>query len=391
VKTGQDVFTDALERTQSLYREGHRVVVSFSAGKDSGIILELAVMAARAEGRLPVEVVMRDEEIMFPGTFEYAERTAAREEIDFHWVYANQPVLNVFDRGSPYFWTFDPLLEPDQWVRQPPDIARKIDEHNIEAMISAEHFPPPEGKRLYVILGLRVSESTNRRAGLHSSGGYRTVHPVKLGGFYKARPIYDWMDPDVWKFIHDFKTDYNHAYDAMFRLGIPMVNMRIAPPTMNHHAIGQLAMARKAWPRWFNRVAERLNGVRSAAQFGRRAVTPYRQQGETWEECFYRTCVNDVPAEWIGKRATYAKTKILRRHARHATTPFPQTVQCLACDRGLHSWKKLALHLYHGDPWSLKTGTTFKMNHEDPALRRVMDSNFFRPGSGTWGVGTPTW
>jgi predicted phosphoadenosine phosphosulfate sulfurtransferase len=390
IHTGRDVFDDALMRTQALYEEGHRVVVSFSAGKDSGIILELAILAAEATGNLPVDVVMRDEEIMFPGTYEYAERVAARPEVNFHWIYACQPVLNVFDRANPYFWVFDPLLEPEQWVRQPPDIAKRIPEHNINQISNLQKFPPAEGKKLYVIMGLRVSESSNRRAGLHSSGGYRTIHPDKGGGFYKARPIYDWEDGDVWKAVQEFQWDYNTAYDVMFRHGMAASKMRIAPPTMNRHGIDSLNMARKAWPRWFNRVADRLNGVRTAAQFGKRAVQPYRKQGETWEECFYRTCVDEAP-DWIAKRAKHAIDKILARHSRHATTPFPQITKCLVCDRGLASWKKVAHDLYDGDPWGVKLGPqTFPARHPDPALRHAIDSEYFRPGSGTWG-GSPGW
>ena len=389
VSTGRDVFTDGLERMTSLYEEGHRVVISFSAGKDSGIIMELAVLAAEATGNLPVEVVMRDEEVMFPGTYEYAERTAARPEIDFHWVYANQPVLNVFDRANPYFWVFDPALEPEQWVRQPPEYAYQIPDLNIEQMINTRKFPPPEGKRLFVVLGLRVSESMSRRAGLHASGGYRTMCSTS-GGYYKARPIYDWEDTDVWRFIHEFKTDYNHAYDSMLRLGVSKREMRIAPPTMSHQAIKQLGMARRAWPRWFNRVCDRLEGIRAAAQFGKRAVQAHRRSGESWEDCFYRTCVNDVPAEWIGKRATYASDKILAIHAQHSTAPFPQVTQCMACPKELFSWKRLTQYLFTGEPWSMKTGTTFPANHEDPALRRYLAPEFFREGAGTWG-GTPSW
>lgn len=384
VFTGRDVFTEALDRMASLYDEGHRVVISFSGGKDSGVILELAIMAA---GDRRVEVIMRDEEIMFPGTYEYAERVT--ERVDFHWVYANQPVLNIFDRAHPYFWVFDPLLEPNEWVRKPPPIAYRTPEMNIERLVTTETFPPPEGKKLFVVLGLRVSESTHRRAGLYSSGGYRTNHPTK-GGYYKARPIYDWMDTDVWKFIHEFKTDYNDAYDTMLRLGVKPRDMRIAPPTMSSYSVDRLGMARKAWPKWFAKVCKRLEGVRSAAQFGRRAVMPSRRAGESWEECFKRTCIDEVPAEWIAKRSRYVMERTLTRHARHATTPFPQTVQCIACDRGLHCWKKLALDMYSGDPWSTKISTTLPANHSDPALRRYLEPEFFRDGAGTWG-GTPSW
>lgn len=85
---GQNVFDTAVERMVILYEKGHRVVVSFSGGKDSGVCVEICVIAARLTGHLPVEVIMRDEEIMFPGTFEYAERMAQRDDVDFHWIYA---------------------------------------------------------------------------------------------------------------------------------------------------------------------------------------------------------------------------------------------------------------------------------------------------------------
>lgn len=94
----KNVFDAAIDRMTELYEQGHRIVVSFSAGKDSGVCLEICLIAAKLTGRLPVEVVMRDEEIMFPGTFEYAERVAARPEVSFHWLIANQPVVNVFNR-----------------------------------------------------------------------------------------------------------------------------------------------------------------------------------------------------------------------------------------------------------------------------------------------------
>src|SRR5262250_2568585 len=101
-KLDSNVFDAALDRIISLYSAGHEIVVSFSGGKDSGVVTELAILAAQMTNRLPVKVVMRDEEIMFPGTFEYSERIAARPEVDFHWIIARQPIVNVFNRRSPY-------------------------------------------------------------------------------------------------------------------------------------------------------------------------------------------------------------------------------------------------------------------------------------------------
>ena len=71
---GLNVFDQAIDRLVKEYKDGHRIVVSFSGGKDSTVCLELCIIAATMTNRLPVDVVMRDEEIMHPGTYEYCER-----------------------------------------------------------------------------------------------------------------------------------------------------------------------------------------------------------------------------------------------------------------------------------------------------------------------------
>lgn len=367
----QNVFDAALERLTTLYQEGHRLVVSFSAGKDSGVCLELALLAARATHRLPVEVVMRDEEIMYPGTFEYAERVAARPDVRFHWLIAHQPIVNVFDRVSPYFWTFDPLLSPEEWVRQPPAFAETIPDLCIERMTLPERFPPPPGKQLCAVIGLRTQESRNRLMGLFASGSHITR--PNAYGVRNVRPVYDWKDGDVWKALHDHGWDYNQAYDVLHRLGVDKNRLRIAPPTLNAAGLDTLGIAARAWPQWFEKVARRLPGVRTAALFGKRAVQPCRRLGESWEDCFRRECLTEAPAEWIRERAQQARERALRTHAHHASSPFPEAASCPNCQGTLRCWKDLALHLYNGDPFSLKCELPY------------VEPEFFRKGAGTWG------
>lgn len=371
-----NVFDAALERISVLYEQGHRVVVCFSAGKDSGIILELAILAASMSNRLPVEVALRDEEIMLPGTYEYAERVAAREEIDFHWQIPNHPIINYFSRGNPYWWTFDPALEPEQWVRQYPSYAYHIPEIHIQGMVTSERFPPAPGKELYCLVGLRTSESRNRALGLQSSGGYITQR--NPWGARNARPIYDWSDGDVWKAIFDNKWDYNNAYDVMHRKGVHRSKLRIAPPTMAIQGIKDLRKAAEAWPQWFDKVEKRLPGLRTAAQFGERAVAAIRRNGETWEDCYKRSCIQNAP-KWISERAQKVMAIELENHRRHSTQPYPQTEICLKCPPMLGSWRSLTKVMYMGDPFSLKQGYV-----------PLLDPEFFRPGSGTWGKGKPS-
>ena len=375
---GASVFEQAIDRMAKVYEAGHRVVISFSAGKDSGCCLEICRIAARLTNRGPVEVMLMDDEIMLPGTFEYAERVAALPDVKMHWLVAHHAMLNVFNRVEPYFWTFDQRLKPEEWVRVYPDFAEIVDDNNMETIISDRRFPPPSGKDVMEVVGLRVQESAVRRAGLASSGGYLTKK--NSHGTRKCRPIYDWTDGDVWKAIKDQQWDYNSAYDTMFRMGVRRKDLRIGPPTMTWYGLRAMDVGRRAWPTWFNKVCQRLPGIRTATMFGRRAVQPERRLHETWKDTYERTCVAEAPADWIRDRANHVRDYYLKRHAQHATTPFPDIRTCSICSRSNASWRNLSYAMYNGNPFALKMF---------PMLP-YMEPEFFREGAGKWG-GKPTW
>jgi hypothetical protein len=157
----------------------------------------------------------------------------------------------------------------------------------------------------------------------------------------------------------------------MYRLGAGQGDLRLAPPTMNYHGARAFSMSARAWPCWFERVCDRLPGVRLAAKYGRRALQPVRKIDETWEMCFYRTCIEGAP-EWISARANDAMMIVLRRHAAHSNTAFPDSHGCPACVK-IKSWKNLVKGLYCGDPFS--TACT-QLPYVEP--------EFFRPGAGLW-------
>jgi len=377
---GQSVFDESIKRFKYLYEQEHRVIVSFSAGKDSGVCLELAIIAAGETGNLPVEVIMRDEEIMFPGTFEYAERVYKhKDKVNFHWVVANQPIINIFNRECPYWWVFDPLLSPEDWVREPPTFADKIDSLNIELMANSDRFPPKEGKFLVHVIGLRTQESRRRAWAISSMKSFFTRPYGKHKNEVNANPIYDWTDHDVWKAISDNEWDYNHAYDAMYRLGMPPSRLRIAPPTITKASAFGLKVARKAWPQWFEKVAKRLPGVRAVARFGTSVIEPHRRLNETWENCFKRECIENAP-RWIAERSVKMMNIMLSRHKHHSSTPFPEISPCPVCTSP-GSWKDLAMMMYMGNPFCIG-GASESLPYVEPEQ--------FRKGAGFWN-GKPTW
>ena len=348
---GQDVFSKALDRLMKCYSEGHRMIISFSGGKDSGVLFELAYLAAEATGNLPVEVVMRDDEIMYPGTFEYAERIARRPNVNFHWISARQGQINIFNRENPFFWVFDPYLDPSQWVREPPYDLIEWDLENTDmyTMVNPTKYEPPPKKKTVSVVGIRTQESQNRNFAILSSRGSRS-YASKDKRMFMLYPIYDWTTGDIWKAINDNKWDYNEAYDVLMKMGVAPDKQRIALIAMTTMGIDNLQLAAKAWPRWFDKVCTRLPGVHSVVSYGDKALLPIRKYDETWEVCFKRTCITTAP-EWIRKRSVYAMETLLNKHASHSRQPFPEVEVCKLCKA---SWKKLAEALYTGDPFKVK-------------------------------------
>jgi predicted phosphoadenosine phosphosulfate sulfurtransferase len=70
----QDVFSLALERIERIYQLHDHVTVSFSAGKDSSIILHLALQVAKSLNKLPLRILFIDEEICLPETIDYVRQ-----------------------------------------------------------------------------------------------------------------------------------------------------------------------------------------------------------------------------------------------------------------------------------------------------------------------------
>ncbi len=193
-----------------------------------------------------------------------------------------------------------------------------------------------------------------------------------------CRPIYDWSDSDVWKAHADRGWDYAACYDTMYRLGVPKRMLRLAPPTMNADGVDLLRVASSAWPQWFDKVCERAPGIRLAAQFGKRAVTAERRQGESWQDTYHREVTGPNAPDWIRQRGLAAEARILGSHKRHSTQPFPEVRQCPNCSGSMDSWKNLVRHMYLGDPFSIRA-----------TMLPYVEPEFFRPGAGTWS-GSPT-
>ena len=83
---GMDVFSAARLRLEEVFDAFERVYVSFSGGKDSGVVVQLALDIAREKGRLPLDVLHIDLEAWYAHTDAFVTRIMTRPDVRPHWI-----------------------------------------------------------------------------------------------------------------------------------------------------------------------------------------------------------------------------------------------------------------------------------------------------------------
>jgi predicted phosphoadenosine phosphosulfate sulfurtransferase len=337
-----DVSTAAKDRLRQVFTSYDKVVVSYSGGKDSTVCLELAIEAARELGKLPIDILFFDEEVLLPETEEMVMRTRERPEVNLTWVYGQVGYWDASSNEEPHRTTWD-SAKRDVWVREPPDFAIWMGEMKYPAPGDAiARLWGPEHGKVAEVLGLRGYESRPRMYGLISSGSYIARGPAPHVD--KVRPIYDWRDKDVWLAIHHFGWDYSQAYDRMYRLRRCPKELRIAVPTSIE--------AMRLWddwiilhPRWCSQVRRRFPNIHSLAMFNHDLRHLVRKQGDTWQQATYRYLGSNLVED--REKIPRDINKVLRAHSFHSTLPMHDAKPCILCR---FSWKKLARIAMFGNP-----------------------------------------
>lgn len=247
-----DVLTAARQRLARIYRDFDRVYVSFSAGKDSGVLLNLAIEAAREAGKLPVHVLYIDLEAQYKATVEYAERELMRPEVRPYWICLPLNLRNAVSQIQPN-WTCWDADAKDLWVRPMPDHACVIDEAKaaelgwmwfkkgleFERFIIdfAYWFSGQEKTNTCTLVGIRADESLNRylavgRDDIETKDRWQELNWTTQirKSLYNAYPLYDWRVEDIWIANGRLGFDYNGIYDLFYKAGVPMKDARICQP-----------------------------------------------------------------------------------------------------------------------------------------------------------------
>ena len=293
------VLEVAIDRIEYLFNEFENVIVNFSGGKDSTIVLNLALIVAEKMNRLPLLVFFLDQELEWGATIEYMRRVMSDDRVKPYWyqIPFRFPNASSFSGTSLTLWDPDKELE---WIRPKESISIKenpIKSVRFDKLLDQFYTLLDKIPRLVfnkqsfcALTGLRTEETPARYQGLTSSLTYKwsTWGKVKSKAReqYSFAPIYDWSYTDVWKAIYDNQWDYCELYDRMYRYGTPIQKMRLSSLVHEHAVTATLMTVHEIEPDTWERIINRVSGVNTVGKLSKdwKASTELPFMFNTWHE-----------------------------------------------------------------------------------------------------------
>lgn len=325
----KDVYTATQERLKFAFENFDNIYVSFSGGKDSGLVLNLALDYKRRHNiKKKIGVFHQDFEAQYEMTTEYVTRMFEEniDDIEPYWVCLPMGSRCAVSNYQMYWYPWDPDCK-EAWVRPMPDKPYVINLENnpcefykykmIQEELYAEfgkwYAKHHEGTTV-CLLGIRADESLNRfRAYANRSKNIVKGNQwtTKMGkNFYNAYPIYDWSTKDVWVANARFDFDYNGIYDLYYKAGLSINQMRVASP-YHECAKDSLNLYRVLEPVTWAKVVGRVQGANFGAIYGNTRALGCGKiklpEGHTWRsyvKFLLATLPDEIRQNYIKKFTT---------------------------------------------------------------------------------------
>ena len=365
----KSVLEATKERVKYTFDNFENVYLSFSAGKDSTVMLHIVIEEAKKRNQT-IGLLIVDLEGQYKLTIDHIKACIEeyKDYIDLHWVCLPIHLRNAVSVYEPFWKCWDNDKKED-WIRELPEQA--INDENFFPFFSNgmefEEFVPEfgewyaKGKTTACLVGIRTDESLNR---------YRTIASDKKVTFngkqwttqvtenvYNVYPIYDWRTEDIWVYHAKFPDKrYNELYELMHKAGLSISQQRICQPYGDDQRRG-LWLFHLIEPETWAKVVARVNGANSGALYINESgsITGYNKiskpDNHTWES-FAMLFLNSIPdvtkEHYLNKIFTFIEWWKLRGYSDGIPDEAPYILES---KKLVPSWRRVCKSLLRNDFW----------------------------------------
>lgn len=310
----KNVYEASMDRIDFIFKNFRKIYVSFSGGKDSGVMLNLVLDYMRANGiKEKVGVMILDNECNYELSLEFMH-SILQKNLDLLDVYWCCLPITLPCTVSSYHteWQCWGLRDKERWVRPMPTESYVVNTENCPFDFFHEDMNYQEfwdrfgnwyggGEPTACLIGIRTHESLNRwRAIMNENkqtmkGQMWTKRNTKY--VYNCYPIYDWRTEDIWIGNAKFEWEYNKLYDIFWKAGLSIYQMRVASPFMSESK-SSLNLYRVIDPHVWVTLCARVQGANFVATYGKQlSYHSFKlPAGHTWKS-FVKFLLDTLPKE----------------------------------------------------------------------------------------------
>lgn len=300
-----NVYEAALERMKVVFDEFDYVYVSFSGGKDSGVLLNLAIDYIRKNNlKRRLGVFHIDYEAQYQMTTDYVDSELAKNSdiLDIYRICMPIAAKCATSMHESYWIPWDDDKKA-LWVRDLPKngiteashefpwFVKGMWDYSLQEKFSRWVHEKSGAKRTCCLVGIRTDESLNRWRAIHSDKNKNKYNGIDWTlemseGVYNAYPIFDFKVDDIWIANAKQGWEYNKLYDLFYKAGLTPAQMRVASP-FHDSGIENLKLYKVIDPKNWGKMVGRTNGVNFAGFYGGTTAMGWRSiklpPGHTWK------------------------------------------------------------------------------------------------------------
>lgn len=312
-----NVYDASLQRIDFIFKNFERIYLSFSGGKDSGVMLNLTLDYMRKNKITEkIGIMILDNEANYELSLEFMH-SIIEKNLDLLDVYWCCLPITLPCTVSSYAIEWQCWGEKDKhkWIKPMSKESYIVNMGNHKFDFFKENMSYDEfwddfgdwysqGKSCACLIGIRADESLNRFRAIMNErkitiGGHAWTKKKRMNNLsvYNCYPVYDWKTQDIWVANAKFGWEYNKLYDIFWKAGLSIAQMRVASPFMSESK-SSLNLYRVIDPQIWRTLCARVAGANFIATYGRQLnYNSFKlPEGHTWKS-FVKFLLETLPKE----------------------------------------------------------------------------------------------